>query len=432
VLRDDALAVARAAIAAADAGAGVTRTLPSLQHVIAGASAWHVIAAGKAAGPMIRACLAVSARLPARAMVVAPEPVEGLPPLVECYLGSHPTPGAGSVAAGGRALEIAADVPGTGVLLLLLSGGASSLLELPADGLTIEDLRRTTGLLLRAGADIGALNAVRKHLSRVKGGRLAEAVRGRTFALAVSDVVGDDPSVIGSGPTVADPTTYGDALDVLARFGGHASYPPAVVTALERGAGGDCAETPKPGSALLSHSSTIIIAALADALDGARREAEARGYDAQVHPAPVTGEAEHAAAAYANRLPSAVRGAARPQCVLSGGETTVTVGGRGRGGRNQEFALALAVPLASRGGLAVVASIGTDGIDGPTDAAGALVDTTTVARAASAGLGQPQAYLDDNDSYTFFHALGDLIVTGPTTTNVGDVQVAVLDAREPA
>ncbi len=432
MLRDDALAVARAAIAAADAGTCVTRTLPSLRRDIAGASAWHVIAAGKAAGPMIRACLAASAAVPARAMVVAPEPIDDLPPLVECFLGSHPTPGAGSVAAGRRALEIAADVRRTGVLLLLLSGGASSLLEYPADGLTIEDLRRTTDRLLRAGADIGALNTVRKHLSRVKGGRLAGAVRGRTIALAVSDVVGDDLSVIGSGPTVADPTTYGDALDVLARFGGDASYPPAVVIALDRGARGDRAETPKPGSPLLSRSSAIIVAALAGALDGARREAEARGYDVQVHAAPVTGEAEHAAAAYAHRLPSAARGAARPQCVLSGGETTVTVAGRGRGGRNQEFALALAVPLASRGGSAVVASIGTDGIDGPTDAAGALVDTTPVARAAAAGLGPPQAYLDNNDSYTFFHALGDLVVTGPTATNVGDVQVAVLDAREPA
>jgi hydroxypyruvate reductase len=380
---------------------------------------------------MIRACLAMSSTPPARAMIVAPRRIDGLPPPVECFVGSHPTPGDGSVAAGRRALEIATEVDVTDVLLVLLSGGASSLLELPAEGVTLGDLRATTDRLLRAGASIDALNAVRKHLSRVKGGLLADVVRGRTIALAISDVVGDDPSVIGSGPTVADPTTYADALDVLARFGGPASFPQAVVSALERGARGDRVETPKPGSGRLSQATTTIIGARIDALEGARREADARGYTVQVHDAPVIGDARKAAAAYAERLPRAARKSGRPRCVLSGGETTVVVTGHGRGGRNQEFALALAVPLARRGGLAVVASVGTDGIDGPTDSAGALVDSTTASRAAAAGLRSPQAYLDGNDAHTFFQALGDLIVTGPTNTNVGDVQIALLDSGEP-
>ena len=431
VLREDALAVARAAISAVDAGTCVAQALPAFQRDIAGAAAWHVIAAGKAAGPMIRACLAMSSTPPARAMIVAPRRIDGLPPSVECFVGSHPTPGDGSVAAGRRALEIATEVDVTDVLLVLLSGGASSLLELPADGVTLGDLRATTDRLLRAGAGIDALNAVRKHLSRVKGGLLADAVRGRTIALAISDVVGDDPSVIGSGPTVADPTTYADALDVLVRFGGPASFPQAVVSALERGARGDRVETPKPGSGRLSQATTTIIGARIDALEGARREADARGYTVQVHDAPVIGDARKAAAAYAERLPRVARKSGRPRCVLSGGETTVVVTGHGRGGRNQEFALALAVPLARRGGLAVVASVGTDGIDGPTDSAGALVDSTTASRAAAAGLRSPQAYLDGNDAHTFFQALGDLIVTGPTNTNVGDVQVALLDSGEP-
>ena len=431
VLREDALAVVHAAISAVDAGRCVAQALPAFQRDIAGAAAWHVIAAGKAAGPMIRACLAMSSTPPAHAMIVAPRPIDGLPPPVECFVGSHPTPGDGSVAAGRRALEIATEVAVTDVLVVLLSGGASSLLELPADGVTLGDLRATTDRLLRAGAGIDALNAVRKHLSRVKGGLLADAVRGRTIALAISDVVGDDPSVIGSGPTVADHTTYGDALDVLARFGGHASFPRAVIIALEGGAKGARAETPKPGSARLRQASTSVIGARADALQGARRDAEARGYDVQVQDAPVIGDARRAAVAYAEGLPPGARKNGRPRCVLSGGETTVEVSGHGRGGRNQEFALALAVPLARRGGLAVVASVGTDGIDGPTDAAGALVDSTTASRAAAAGLRSPQAYLDDNDSHTFFQALGDLVVTGPTNTNVGDVQAALLDSEEP-
>jgi hydroxypyruvate reductase len=431
VLREDALAVVRAAIGAVDAGMCVTRALPAFQREIAGAAAWHVIAAGKAAEPMIRASLAMSSTPPAQAMIVAPLPTSGLPPIVECLVGSHPTPDDGSVSAGRRALEIATDVGADDVLLVLLSGGASSLLELPADGVTLGDLRATTDLLLRAGASIDALHAVRKHLSRVKGGRLAEAVRGRTMAFAISDVVGDDPSVIGSGPTVADPTRYAEALDVLARFGGPALFPRAVVRHLERGARGDGVETPKPGAARLSRATITIIGSRLDALEGARREAEARGYDVVVRGAPVIGDARGAAAAYADELPRAGRKSGLPHCILSGGETTVVVSGHGRGGRNQEFALALAGPLARRGGLAVVASAGTDGIDGPTDAAGALVDSTTASRAAGAGLGPPEAYLGDNDSHTFFQALGDLIVTGPTHTNVGDVQVALLDAGEP-
>ena len=431
VLREDALAVASAAISAVDAGTCMARALPAFLDDIAGAAAWHVIAAGKAAGPMIRVCLAMSSSPPARAMIVAPRRIDGLPPPVECLVGSHPIPGDGSIAAGRRALEIATEVEVGDVLLVLLSGGASSLLELPADGVTLGDLRATTDRLLRGGASIDALNAVRKHLSRVKGGLLADAVRGRTMALAISDVVGDDPSVIGSGPTVADATTYVDALDVLGRFGGHASFPQAVVSALERGARGDRVETPKPGSGRLSQATTNIIGARIDALEGARREAAARGYDVQVHDAPVIGDVRRAAEAYAERLPPAARTSGRPRCVLSGGETTVVVSGHGRGGRNQEFALALAVPLARRSGLAVVASVGTDGIDGPTDSAGALVDSTTASRAAAAGLRPPQAWLDDNDSHTFFRALGDLVVTGPTNTNVGDVQVALLDAGEP-
>ncbi len=375
---------------------------------------------------MTRACLAGVPRPPLGAMAVAPAWPLGVPPGVEGFTGGHPTPNEGSLAAGRRALELAAESGGDDILVVLLSGGASALMEQPADGLVLGDLQAATAHLLRAGADITALNAVRKHLSLVKGGRLAAANRGRTIALAISDVVGDDLSVIASGPTVGDPSSYADALGVLARFGGPGAVPDAVRRALEAGAAGARPETPTPGSGALSRATTTIVGAAADALQGARRHAQALGYDVRVDAAPIVGEARAAAAAFAAALTARAAEAARPVCLLSSGETTVTVRGRGRGGRNQEFALALCRPLAALGVPALVASVGTDGIDGPTDAAGALVDWTTAARAAAAGLAPPEAYLDDNDAYEFFRALGDLIVTGPTGTNVGDIQVAML------
>jgi glycerate 2-kinase len=376
---------------------------------------------------MTRACLAGMPPAPLRAMAVAPAWPLGVPPGVEGFAGGHPTPNEGSLAAGRRALELAAECGDDDVLVVLLSGGASALMEQPAAGLTLEDLQAATAHLLRAGADITALNAVRKHLSLVKGGRLAAANRGRTIALAISDVVGDDLSVIASGPTVGDPSSYADALGVLARFAGPGTVPDAVRRALETGASGARPETPKPGSEALARATTTIVGAAADALDGARRQAESLGYDVRVREAPIVGEARTAAAEFAAALTALT--AARPVCLLSSGETTVTVTGRGRGGRNQEFALALSGPLEALGVPALVASVGTDGIDGPTDAAGAIVDSTTAARAAAAGLALPEAYLRDNDAYAFFGALGDLIVTGPTGTNVGDIQVAMLLPR---
>ncbi|MCK7498521.1 MAG: DUF4147 domain-containing protein [Comamonadaceae bacterium] len=335
-----------------------------------------------------------------------------------------------SLAAGRRALEIAAATGPDDVLVVLLSGGASALLEAPADGVSLADLQATTSRLLRAGADISALNAVRKHLSRVKGGRLASACQGRTVALLVSDVVGDDLAVIASGPTVADPTTYGDALAVLDRFGGIGVYPTAVVEALGEGVSGVRADTPKAGSAGLARTTTMIVGAARDAIDGARREAEARGTTSTCTPAPITGEARAAAGLLFERIQAVAAGPRRRVCLLSGGETTVTVTGAGRGGRNQELALALAGPLAGLPGAAVAASVGTDGIDGPTDAAGAIVDNTTIGRARAAGLGDPGEYLRDNNAYAFFQGLDDLVMTGPTGTNVGDIQVVMVLGEE--
>jgi hydroxypyruvate reductase len=268
----------------------------------------------------------------------------------------------------------------------------------------------------------------------VKGGRLAAATAGSVLTLAVSDVVGDDLSVIGGGPTVADGTTFETALAVLDMHGSRAAYPPAVVARLTQGAAGLVPETPKPGDPSVQRSIAHVIGGRHAALDGARAAAEALGYAVHVIEEPVVGAARDAGAALFSRAMkarAASAGAARtlavrePLCVLAAGETTVRVTGRGKGGRNQECALGMAGALVTPGANAVAASVGTDGVDGPTDAAGAVVDTTTLARARAAGL-DAQRHLDDNDSYAFFDQLGDLIRTGPTSTNVGDIQVILV------
>ena len=362
----------------------------------------------------------------------------------ESIVGGHPLPDAGSERAGRRALQIAASTGPDDTLLVLLSGGASSLLAVPADGVTMADKRAVSERLMLAGADIFALNAVRKHLSAIKGGQLAACALGRSLAFVISDVVGDDLSVIASGPTVADGSTYADALAVLHRFGGVTSYPPAVVARLERGAGGLIEETCRTGDRRLRQATTTVIGSRKNAMEGAAAQAERLGYRATTIEEPVIGEARDAAARHLDRVRALVADRSGPACIVSSGETTVTVKGRGTGGRNQEFALAFA--LHSGTGLGrgpgpgtgqsldaiqdpsayVLASVGTDGIDGPTDAAGAIVDSTTLARAATLGLPGPRHVLHDNNAHAWFLALGDLIHTGATDTNVGDLQLLLV------
>ena len=383
-----------------------------------------VIAAGKAAPAMAQAA---ARRLGSRVragLVIASTPT-AVPDGFELIVGGHPMPTADSERGGRRALELAAGLRSGERLLVLLSGGASALMAVPADGLTLEDKRATTAQLLRAGADIHALNTVRKHLSAIKGGWLAARAGGACQALAISDVVGDDPSFIASGPAVADPSRFEDALDVLRRFGGDTAYPAVVVAHLKRGADGGVPETPKAGDARLEQTTTTVIGSRRDAMAGALADAASRGYHVLRLDDPVVGEARTTAIAHLRAVQARAAGLGRPACVVSSGETTVHVTGRGTGGRNQEFALAAADLLPPAGAPAAVASVGTDGVDGPTDAAGALADSTTLARARAAGL-VPGRFLSDNNAYAFFDALGDLIHTGPTGTNVGDLQVILL------
>jgi hydroxypyruvate reductase len=340
-------------------------------------------------------------------------------------VGGHPAPSAGSERGGREALQLAASLETGETLVVLLSGGASALMAVPAEGLSLADKQATTAQLLRAGADIHALNTVRKHLSGIKGGWLAAKAAGACRTFAISDVVGDDPSVIGSGPTVPDESTFRDTFDILRRFGGEHAYPAPVVERVARGAAGRFDETPKPGDARLAHARTSIIGGRRDAMDGAVAEAEARGYHVVRVDDAVVGEARVAGPSHLRACLAAAAGAGRPACIVSSGETTVRVTGDGKGGRNQEFALACAAPLSALGIAAAVASVGTDGIDGPTDAAGAIVDNTTVDRARAARL-RPEAFLERNDAYRFFAPLDDLVITGPTGTNVGDLQIILL------
>jgi hydroxypyruvate reductase len=365
-----------------------------------------------------------------RGLVISadPSPVQYADPSpFERLAGGHPVPTEASEAAGRRALAFAQALGTEDDLLILLSGGASALMAVPADGITLDDKRRTTTLLLRGGADIHALNTVRKHLSAIKGGRLAAATRARCRALVISDVIGDDLSVIASGPTVPDASRFADALAIVESFeprsGGH--FPAAVKARLADGAAGSIDETPKPGDPGLARAETHVIGSRRDAMNGAVEEAGTRGYRVVRLDDAIVGEARIAAAGHMRAIMQIAAGIGRPACIVSSGETTVHVTGTGRGGRNQEFALAGAEILAQIETAGAIASVGTDGIDGPTDAAGAYADGTTIDRALGDGLA-PDRFLHDNDSYAFFEALGDLIHTGPTGTNVGDLQVILL------
>lgn len=422
--RSDLIQIAQAAIRAADAGA-VTREAASRTDFNTSGRTF-LVAVGKAAPSMALAFVDALPGLVEDGLVIGSHVSGRLPAPLRWLEANHPVPGDASLAAGTAALDLARSVGIRDMLVVLISGGASALMAAPVPGVTLEDKQQVTRLLLASGADIRALNTVRKHLSAVKGGRLAATCQGRVVAWLLSDVVGDDPAVIGSGPTVADHSTFADALAILDGHGGREHFPDAVVRHLEQGAEGLEEETPKPGSAVLRRATTVVVGSARLSLEGAANTASGLGYSVVTRADPIVGEARVAAREHVNWIQRALETDAGRLCVLSSGETTVTVTGVGRGGRNQEFVLAMAAGLAAQKRGLTAGSIGTDGIDGPTDAAGAVADETTIARAERAGLNASRA-LDDNDSWTFFSELGDVIVTGPTGTNVGDIQIVLAD-----
>jgi glycerate 2-kinase len=390
------------------------------------ARAITIVAAGKAAPGMLRGLL-VEAPPIAGGLIAAQAPQPAvLPAGLHWIVASHPEPGEGSERAGRRALALAGSMDEGGLLVVLLSGGASSMLAMPAEGITLEEKAATARALMAAGASIAELNCVRKHLSMIKGGQLAEAAGWRVLTLAISDVHGpveDDPSVIGSGPSVPDPSTFAEAHAIVSRY--RLRCPAAVAARLDAGARGERAETPKPRGPGRPGFGYEVVGNRLTALAGMRTAAAAAGYDVVMIERATAGEARDAG----DRLvEEAVRRLGRPGrdvCVLAAGETVVRVRGDGRGGRNQEFVLG-AVPTLERLGAARVAAVlgsaGSDGIDGPTEAAGGMVDTASARRARHAGLDLDDA-LRRNDAFPALAALDDLLVWGPTGTNVGDLHV---------
>ena len=350
-----------------------------------------------------------------------------LPEKIRVYEAGHPVPDANGLRATGEIFNLVQKADTRTLIITLISGGGSALLVAPQEGISLADKQQTTTLLLKAGADIFELNTVRKHLSRIKGGRLAEAAYpAKVVSLILSDVIGDRLDVIASGPTAPDPTTYGEALAVLDRYHLNNQVPPPVLDLLHRGCRGEVPETPKADSPFLSKVENLIIGSNRQALSAAARRARELGCKVDILAEDQMGEASEVGQRLARQALAAANsqhGNAR-LCLLAGGETTVTVRGQGKGGRNMELALAFAMEIDGTPGITLL-SAGTDGTDGPTDAAGAIVDGATITKARELGI-DPQAYLDDNDSYGFFTQVGGLLVTGPTGTNVMDVQIVVL------
>lgn len=369
---------------------------------------------------MAAGCEAALGTRLARGVIIVPDGCEWPLASVEIRLAGHPLPDQRGAAA---SEELCRQLAGAeqGAVLCLISGGASSLLVRPRPPVTLAEKMEVNRLLLACGAEIREINAVRKHLSAVKGGGLLRGARPRPLTtLVLSDVIGDDPSVIGSGPTTPDPSTFADALDVLERYELVDQVGRAVRDLLARGNRGEERETLKPGDPASLGAETIVVGSNQMALAAAAREARRLGYEPLLDSAPVLGDTTLAARQWLKHARQRVDG--RRRCAIAGGETTVSVRGSGRGGRNQEFALALVEAL--DGAATAVLSAGTDGIDGPTDAAGAFVDGASLARALTMRL-DPASALVANDSYGFFDRLGDLLRCGPTGTNVMDIKLAV-------
>ena len=411
----------KAAVAAADPLQIVPRHLPTPPP-----GRTLVVGAGKAAAAM---ALAVEQHWPAAA------PLDGtvitryahglLTNRISVIEAGHPVPDEAGEAAAKRILNSAKRLSKDDLLLVLVSGGGSALLSLPVETITMADLKAVTQELLRCGAIIQEINTVRKHLSLIQGGRLALACKARILALVISDVTGDDPTHIASGPCSPDPTTYQDALDILNRYG--CKVPQAVQATLERGIRGELAETPKPGDKIFTRTENRVIATAQQSLDAAAKFFEANGVRAAILGDSVTGEAREVAKVYAALAREvAVHGQPwqRPVALISGGECTVTVRGKGRGGRCAEFLLSLVNDLQGADGVHALAC-DTDGIDGTEDNAGAIAAPDSIARAAQLGLNAGKL-LDNNDGYSFFSALGDLVVTGPTRTNVNDYRAILI------
>jgi hydroxypyruvate reductase len=387
-----------------------------------------VAGAGKAGAPMARALEDLLGDRIADGVIVVKEG-HGLPlKHVRIHEASHPVPDERGIKGAEEILALVNDAGERDLVLCLISGGGSALLVAPADGVTLEDKQAVTRLLLACGADIHEINTIRKHLSRAKGGGLARfAYPATVVSLILSDVVGDDLNVIASGPAVPDTSTFKDTRRILEKYDIQDRVPPSVKKRIEKGLKGDIEDTPKAGDAVFERCFSELVGTNLQALMAAGSKAEELGYSTLILSSTVEGEAKEVVkvlTAIAREIQGSGNPLSAPACILCGGETTVTIQGEGKGGRNQEFALASALVIDGMPDVVVLAG-GTDGNDGPTDAAGAIADGSTLARAQSKGL-DPLDYLRRNDAYHFFQPLDDLVITGPTRTNVMDVYMALV------
>ncbi len=435
--RETALDIFQAALRAVDPAKSVKQYMPRVLDACrerALTSGILIVGFGKAAAVMAGAAVeSIPGDIPVRGIVITKYGhTKGamLPGSVEVHEAGHPIPDEAGRAGAQRALELLAGADEKTLVLFLISGGGSALLAAPAEGITLADKQAVTGLLLNAGATIDELNTVRKHLSRVKGGRLARAAHpAHGISLILSDVIGDRLDVIASGPTSPDPSTYADAIAVLEKYGLAESVPAAAMKVLQGGTAGGIPETPKKDEPLFANFENIIIAGNQKATDAARLRASELGFVAVAPANNIEGEAKRIGERFASAVISTHKRLQVPgresMCFIYGGETTVTVKGDGKGGRNTEMALAFAIAVEGVEGIAFL-SAGTDGTDGPTDAAGAVVDGATIKNARAKGL-SPEAYLERNDSYSFFKETGELVITGPTGTNVMDIQIALIE-----
>lgn len=436
-LRKDAVSIFDAGVKAADPENAVKRHLGledgvlvvnGRRYELQGFDNIYVIGAGKAAAPMARAVEDILGdRITAGIINVKHGHTAALKK-IKINEASHPVPDEAG-------LEGARDIAGllgkTGerdLVIFLISGGGSALLPLPSEGLTLGDKRELTERMLESGATIHEINVLRKHVSQVKGGRLARLARpSALISLILSDVIGDDLDSIASGPTVPDRSTFGDCVEIIGKYGLRGKLPAGVAGYIERGVKGGEEETPKPGDPAFRRTENVIVGSNIEAARAAKEKASALGYHSLILSTSIGGETSGAAglhAALAREVVSSGNPVEAPACIISGGETTVAVRGKGTGGRNQEFALAAAMDIEGLENVLVLSG-GTDGTDGPTDAAGAVADGSTVERARKLGLDAAR-HLAENDSYNFFKPLGDLLVTGPTNTNVMDLRVVLV------
>ena len=435
--RSHALDILRAALRAADPQRCVTQAvsvhddslhIAGSEYSIAETDQIVVIGAGKATPAMAAAVeQLLGDRISAGAINTKYGHTVPLDRIRTCESG-HPLPDQSGIDGTDRMLDLVSQVSEHSLILCLFSGGGSALMPSPAHGISLEEKQATTQALLRSGAAINEINAIRKHLSRTKGGLLARlAFPARIVCLNLSDVIGDPLDAIASGPTVPDPTTFADCQTLIERYQLSCSLPATVLSRIRNGAAGNHPETPKADDECFRRASTHIVGNNELSLEAASRAAEGLGYNTLILSSRIAGEARQVAKVHAGigqQIRATGQPVQRPACVISGGETTVTLRGEGRGGRNQEFALAAGLGLQGSEGITVL-SAGTDGTDGPTDAAGAIADGTTIARGRKAGLNAVE-FLDRNDSYSYFHRLGDLVITGPTGTNVMDLQLVLV------